>query len=56
MQERRWLVPVLVLVILVLIFGIGGVIKGAIWAIIIALAVIGGLVVWGYIKSSSSRR
>lgn len=56
MQERSWLVPVLVLIILILIFGIGGVIKGAIWAIIIALALIGAAVVWGYLKSSSSRR
>ena len=55
MQERNWLVPVLILIILILIFGVGGLIKGAIWAIIIALALIGAAVVWGYLKSNSRR-
>lgn len=55
MQERSWLVPALVLIILILIFGIGGVIKGAVWAIIIALVLIGAAAVWGYLKSNARR-
>ena len=41
------MVPLLILILLVLAFGVGGVIKGALWALLIALLAAVALAVLG---------
>ena len=43
----------IILLLLALVFGIGAVIEGLFWLLLIALAVIGALVVYGWFKLRS---
>ena len=46
----------IILLLLALIFGVGAVIEGILWLLLIALAVIGGLVVYGWFKLRGGTR
>ena len=52
------MVPLLILIVLLLIFGVGGLIKGVLWLALICLALFLISAIWGWMKygATSARR
>ncbi len=52
-MPRAMTATLIILLLLALVFGIGAVLEGIFWLLLITLAVIGGLVLFGWFKFRS---